>query len=271
MKFKKSKALVAALAMLCLSTAATVTGTVAWFSANRVVTATGMKVKAKTDGSLVITKTSALPQSDTNTRTVDMGDTTAHELSVCQHDSEYTHGLKYVTNPGDVDEATGLAITGKTLTYDAAANTTGEGAVNYYVDYTIYIAASGKELTGQTLKVELDADASSDINDAASIDFYYATNASSVATESSTYLGALNLAGLDAVTNNGSATKTYWEISNLTIPQAGSGAAVAFLMRVYVDGGLKDTSTTTFCKNVDAEDIANTDLAVKFTASTPNA
>ena len=46
---KKLKMIVAAIAMICLSTAATITGTVAWFAANRTVTVTGMHIKAKSD------------------------------------------------------------------------------------------------------------------------------------------------------------------------------------------------------------------------------
>ena len=47
---KKTKVIIPALGLLLLSTAASVTGTVAWFSANAQVTATGMTVTAKSDG-----------------------------------------------------------------------------------------------------------------------------------------------------------------------------------------------------------------------------
>ena len=47
---KKTKIIVPALGMLLLSTAASVTGTVAWFAMNSSVTATGMQVTAKADG-----------------------------------------------------------------------------------------------------------------------------------------------------------------------------------------------------------------------------
>ena len=51
---KKTKIIVPALGMLLLSTAASVTGTVAWFSANSQVTATGMTVSAKSDSKLLV-------------------------------------------------------------------------------------------------------------------------------------------------------------------------------------------------------------------------
>ena len=55
---KKTKIIIPALGMLLLSTAASITGTVAWFSANQQVTASGMNIRA-TSGSayLVISET----------------------------------------------------------------------------------------------------------------------------------------------------------------------------------------------------------------------
>ena len=57
---KKSKILVPAVALLALGMAASVTGTVAWFSANNVVNATGMAFKSVTPSSLAIGKTLVL-------------------------------------------------------------------------------------------------------------------------------------------------------------------------------------------------------------------
>ena len=51
---KKTKIIVPALGMLLLSTAASVTGTVAWFAVNTSVTVTGLEVKAKAEGGIVI-------------------------------------------------------------------------------------------------------------------------------------------------------------------------------------------------------------------------
>lgn len=51
---KKTKIIIPALAMLLLGTAASVTGTVAWFSMNDTVTATGMKVTAKSDAAFLL-------------------------------------------------------------------------------------------------------------------------------------------------------------------------------------------------------------------------
>ena len=51
---KKTKIIIPALGILLLSTAASVTGTVAWFSTNSQVSATGMTISAKTDSKFLI-------------------------------------------------------------------------------------------------------------------------------------------------------------------------------------------------------------------------
>ena len=51
---KKTKIIVPALGLLLLSTAASVTGTVAWFAANRIVTASGMSVTVKSDSTFLL-------------------------------------------------------------------------------------------------------------------------------------------------------------------------------------------------------------------------
>ena len=59
---KKSKILVPALGILVLSTAASITGTVAWFSVNNSVTVDGMSVTTKVAGNLLIAETNAEDQ-----------------------------------------------------------------------------------------------------------------------------------------------------------------------------------------------------------------
>ena len=51
---KKTKVIIPALGILLLSTAASVTGTVAWFSANETVKANGMNVQARDTNGIVI-------------------------------------------------------------------------------------------------------------------------------------------------------------------------------------------------------------------------
>ena len=67
---KKTKVIIPAMGLLLLSTAASITGTVAWFAVNTSVTVTGLQVKAKAEGGIVIapytiTKTSVSDPSGT--------------------------------------------------------------------------------------------------------------------------------------------------------------------------------------------------------------
>ena len=56
---KKTKVLVPAMGLLLLSTAASVTGTVAWFASQATVTATGMSVTVKSDTAFLLIKAGA--------------------------------------------------------------------------------------------------------------------------------------------------------------------------------------------------------------------
>ena len=51
---KKSKVVIPALGLIALSTAASITGTVAWFSANQSVTVSGMTFKTQVKSNLLI-------------------------------------------------------------------------------------------------------------------------------------------------------------------------------------------------------------------------
>ena len=56
---KKTKVIIPAMGLLLLSTAASITGTVAWFSVNTTVTANGMNVKAKAQDGITISNAAA--------------------------------------------------------------------------------------------------------------------------------------------------------------------------------------------------------------------
>jgi hypothetical protein len=267
------KQLMAAIAMVLVATIALGSSTYAWFAANNIVTATNMQVTAQTSGSLVITN-SALPNADTGTITVASSDTAATAVIPTTHDltTATTTGLIYNTNPGDVSSTTGLQEGSTALAFAEAVNGTPTGSV-YFLDYTVYIAATGNELTTQDLTITLTNAAVTTLPGATSIDFYYATvsSATAPAVSSSTFAGTLNLAGLDAATNDASTAKTQLVIngsgSGITIPKAGTSSAIAVLMRVYVDGALKDSATTTYIKNIDVAEIAAQTLGVQFEAS----
>jgi hypothetical protein len=260
--------LLAAVAMVLVASVALGSSTFAWFAANRTVTATDMKVIAQTTGSLVISR-GALPLESTSTITVTAtDDTAAASLIPATHNTSSDTFLVYNSNPANVSAETGLVQDGKdALTFVAAENTTD---AKYYVDYVVYLAANGAELSAQDITAKINTTAVADkLPGATSIDFYTGTVSSPTSPNVSTdtYGGTLNLAGLNFQTNDGATKQTEVKISNgVLVPKAGSSSAIAVLMRVYVDGALKDSGTTTFVKNVDATEIADTTLGVEFTA-----
>lgn len=262
---------IGAIAMVLVAAIAMGSSTYAWFAMNTTVTATNMKVTATAEGSLVIT-TGSLPTAATSATTVDIDDASATALLASTHDSTwatYATGLKTVSNPSDVSATTGLALDGETLTFVAAVNPASGTA--YYKDYTVFIASSGTALTGQDLTATLIAPAAAvtTLPGATSIDFYYMTSSSTnnPTPADGTFAGTLNLAGLDPVTNNSTTTRTSVVMSDIDIPVADSNHGITIMMRVYIDGALKDSGTTTYIKTVDATEIADQTISVQFTAT----
>ena len=119
---KKTKIIVPALGVLLLSTAASVTGTVAWFSMNNFVTATGMEVKARAENGIVISKAAS---GDTWKETAVSARTTSLELKP----TSTATGATWVhsTSNDSSDENTGNDYDLLSLTVDS---TTGAGYVN---------------------------------------------------------------------------------------------------------------------------------------------
>ena len=76
---KKTKVIIPALGLLVLSTAASVTGTVAWFSANNSVSATGMQIKAKSDSTYLL-----ISSTNTTASAIQTENAKAAELSINQ-------------------------------------------------------------------------------------------------------------------------------------------------------------------------------------------
>jgi hypothetical protein len=256
---KKSKIIIPALAMLVMSSAAAVTGTVAWFTMNTKATAEGMVVAAKTNGSLIVKEiTDSSPSvpgvSDKATKVIFDG--TQHNFYPSTHDYSIANsgdltGLKAVSNGDQVNFETGTAKTStQALTY-AAVNAAEKA--DYYFDYGLFIAGDGMEMENQVLSFAITSTfvGPNTLNKALSIDFYGAlvTSAQKPDANSSTYIGTLNLAGKknDLDGTDGHVLGTVSDqtsvalASSITIPKAGAASgnkAYALLMRCYFDGEL---------------------------------
>ena len=284
---KKSKILAPALAVLCLSVAASVTGTVAWFAANNVVTATGMTIKSNTPSSLVIGKTIAAEGGIGTAVTISWADA-AVPLNPC---STYDGGadvengsLYYVTNGQDVSPATGLAyVSGETNPQtneeytELTAPTLSYGAVtiasSFYKDYVAYIGSFGSAITisaSGSLSVAIDFGSTSDTTKATSVDFWVCNNATSGTTDLGLWKGTLNAAGLTASSNHGdydpTATTSSLELLGAAgiIPVGSGTTGLKVVMRMYFDGALQDSASSAYVKN---DTLSTASVAINATFS----
>lgn len=276
-KIVKSKGvMVSSIVSLLLSLVVLATVSMAWLSMNKDTTSNGMQLKVEVTPNLIINTSS--------TNIVNVGGPTESDFRVdfsspetasvkpATHDGAvgavswtYSTGLKYVTNPENVDPSTGLAKSGD-LTFAEASTT------DYYVDFTVYIASAGVELTSHDLKAKLLPEASiagsgankKDTLDATTIDFYVGS------VSSANYKGTLNVAGLDASANNYTTEKDeLLLISSGTIPynKASTGDKyITIIMRCYIDGALKKDATHTYI-NTEKVDVNKITLNVTFTAT----
>ena len=251
---KKSKIIIPALAMLVMSTAATVTGTVAWFTMNTTASAEGMVVSAKTNGSLIVKEIDfsdpVLPGASDKATKVIFGNTT-HAFYPSTHDltAAPATGLKRVHDGSKINFETGTAMNATALaalTYDPVVATE---QADYYFDYGIYIAGDGLAMNSQNLRFAITSTTNVNLNKALSIDFYgKLISTAALPTVTDTYIGTLNLAGKknDRDSNTGAiagtvSTVTYVDLpAAVNIPKVGDGA-YAVLMRAYFDGELIET------------------------------
>lgn len=268
---KKSKILAPALAILCLSTAASVTGTVAWFAANNIVTVNGMNVRSTLPSSLAINDTYNPIGQDTSV-TLTSPEVDLNPVSHWGKDVEGVPGeddqggLYRVTNGPEVNPATGLAYqigdtrNGVVLTAEDTILPLTFGvapAAQHYVDFTVYIGSVGQAITlGATgylkAQVTFSGTQMTATNLATTVDFYSSTGA---AVNTPVYKGCVNAAGVNATLNHGGYVEHSGDPIN-TVDVLSGGAiipvststtdAVKVLMRVYYDGALQDSATSTY-------------------------
>lgn len=134
---KKTKVIIPALGLLVLSTAASVTGTVAWFSANNRVNVSGMKVSTKVKGNLLI---AANNSSDSNYSSSDL----LQEVSGVLEPVSSINGIDFYYTKENVS-GTGATtdVLLETYSTDSAFATYYDVAgAKAFVDYTFYVKAT---------------------------------------------------------------------------------------------------------------------------------
>ena len=227
---KKTKVIIPALGMLLLSTAASVTGTVAWFSSNASVNATGMGVSAKTSQSLVIDVDHAVE--------ADVSVAFSAFANALTPISYIDGGYKYVT------AAQAAKISPETGLQGEAVLTAVPGAVEaglyFYADYVVYLAAAGLPISGATLNATVSFATAQLTQRAVTIDFQIGASAVSA-----------DITQGDLVPDHSKTVNATMEGSDLTVSFSGvsfplntTNTSIPVLMRVYFDGALEETIGT---------------------------
>lgn len=138
---KKTKVIIPALGLLVLSTAASVTGTVAWFSANNSVNVTGMTVTTQVKGNLLIAQSNT---SDANYVSSNLNQVVSGQLEPVStiNGANFFYTVSNVLGDGSTNTTTFAEYTNDSTgntAFNTAYGTT--GAVGY-VDYNFYIKAT---------------------------------------------------------------------------------------------------------------------------------
>ena len=134
---KKSKIIIPALGLIALGTAASITGTVAWFSMNNSVTATGMQVNVKSDSIYLL-----IGSGDADTvGEIQLANTTTTVLTVAAGDSSlFPSAHEAIANTSDATATTvdqGYYLTATPATQITAA-AYGELDAEAKANYTAY-------------------------------------------------------------------------------------------------------------------------------------
>ena len=135
---KKTKILVPAAGLLLLGTAASVTGTVAWFSMNTTVNATGMQIRAKSNASFLLIGEESLTTADTiQAQTGD--DLTSEDLTVADNAASVYPSKPYLNDANDAFAVNYVATSPTAITTKALAAT----VANWYTANSNDAAAWG--------------------------------------------------------------------------------------------------------------------------------
>lgn len=140
----KSKILVPALAVLALTTTASVTSTVAWFAANSTVSATGMQIKAKSDSKFLLVH-------DTKNNIAEIRAEGKTSVDFSLNANLYPAALdgNDPTAPNKWYTATGKAYDDGTIKGDKRTFTSADEATGYVIHKNLYFGlAAGSADTG---------------------------------------------------------------------------------------------------------------------------
>ena len=139
---KKTKVIIPAMGLLLLSTAASITGTVAWFAVNTSVTVEGLSVKAKAEGGIVIAPYAFTGSSLSDEGSVGYLNTLTHADYVAPQNGDFGNSAN-ATFGGQADLYP-TSTPNASAWYHATSNN-----INNYAASSAYTTLSGLEADGK--------------------------------------------------------------------------------------------------------------------------
>ena len=194
---KKSKIIAPALGVLILSTAASISGTVAWFSANNTVSVSGMALTAKSDSTfLVISNTSTLDSDVELVRNIsgELIPSSFTTSAIVEETETVVAANSWYTAVGTAtDDGTAKAGSYHQLTLAEANNFATEDGKDYYAFDQFYIGlATGSSAveTGKGIQADVTFNAaqSSNLNKCLTVKVVYGGGNPSTAATTQTYV-----------------------------------------------------------------------------------
>ncbi len=268
---KKTKVIIPALGILLLSTAASVTGTVAWFSANQNVTANGMNLKAKAEqGILISTQTAPTPASAWGATASALhngqaGDPAAqvgvYPTSTADASAWYHNVGTSVTDGSASEDYEVLKSSGKdVLEADANGFGTAANGNQYYLLNTFYVKASNESGFNAPLIVN-DVTASGSVNSvnlnkALRVLIKQGANSKIFAPFGGTLSYNVNgsATATDAVNASGAKENTEL-VASLAYPGISTTAPLAIDVYVYFEGEDENCKSENIVANLDTLNI----------------
>ena len=213
---KKTKIIIPALGLLLLSTAASVTGTVAWFAANASVTATGMQVTAKSNSSYLLIGNAASCASSKAGLTT----TVAAAYTTVGNDDKQCYPTAYYAAAGTL----GSTATAANKWY-TANNTNSNNATNAIINVSEVTEGDKDYMLTYKMWLTLSADSEASTDKSIKVDFTLASG--DAATSAVVVVGSAGKFALNSTAN----TATTSAAVSIT-----SATAVEVTAYVYIDG-----------------------------------
>ena len=277
---KKTKVIIPALAVMLLSTAASVSGTVAWFSMNNFVTASGMNIQAKAENGIVISneaksewKESAIAS---HTAAIDVYPTSTANAGEWAHsasnnaDSATSNGSYSVLDLNEDMGTNGVGGTGRGYVDEDDDDAYDAGEATYYLKNSFFIKSSAEEIEKTIYITNVYASVtgtsySGELNKSLRVLVKSGTTAKvfapvSGATLSYNYKGATAVTAISSAATEGhvpAASQSF--LGNHTIPAYGD-TPTQIDIYVYFEGEDANCKST----NLDVTSLDTLNVSVKF-------